>query len=66
MARNLAQTKNCVLRINTNVVIMKKILLFTTLLFTSLGFSQVGSIKAEEYVAEFEKKKSIDDVSDYD
>jgi len=45
---------------------MKKILLFTTLLFTSLGFSQVGSIKAEEYVAEFEKKKSIDDVSDYD
>ena len=45
---------------------MKKILLFTTLLFTSLGFSQVGSIKAETYQAEFEKKQSIEDVSDYD
>lgn len=45
---------------------MKKILLFTTLLFTSLGFSQVGSIKAETYQADFEKKQSIEDVSDYD
>ena len=27
---------------------------------------QVGSIKSETYQAEFEKKKSIDDVSDYD
>jgi curli biogenesis system outer membrane secretion channel CsgG len=45
---------------------MKKILLFTTLLFTSLGFSQVGSIKSETYQADFEKKQSIEDVSDYD
>ena len=34
--------------------------------FTLTTFAQVGSIKAETYVAEFEKKKSIDDVSDYD
>ena len=33
---------------------------------TQTTFAQIGSIKAEEYVAEFEKKKSIDDVSDYD
>ena len=45
---------------------MKKILLVLGLLFTTFGYSQVGEIKAEEYVAEFEKKKSIDDVSDYD
>ena len=45
---------------------MKKILLVLGLLFTTLGYSQIGEIKAEEYVAEFEKKKSIDDVSDYD
>ena len=44
---------------------MKKILLVLGLLFTTLGYSQIGEIKAEEYVAEFEKKKSIDDVSDY-
>jgi hypothetical protein len=45
---------------------MKKIFLITLLaLFTQTTFAQVGSIKAEEYVAEFEKKKSIDDVSDY-
>ena len=45
---------------------MKKILLALGLLFTTFGYSQVGTIKAEEYVAKFEKKKSIDDVSDYD
>ena len=45
---------------------MKKILLVLGLLFTTFGYSQIGEIKAEEYVAEFEKKKSIDDVSDYD
>ena len=45
---------------------MKKLLLVLGLLFTTLGYSQIGEIKAEEYVAEFEKKKSIDDVSDYD
>ena len=44
---------------------MKKLLLVLGLLFTALGYSQIGEIKAEEYVAEFEKKKSIDDVSDY-
>ena len=36
------------------------------MLFTLTSFSQtIGKVKAEEYVAEFEKKKSIDDVSDY-
>lgn len=45
---------------------MKKIVLVLGLLISTLGFSQVGKIQAEEYVAEFEKKKSIDDVSDYD
>ena len=44
---------------------MKKLLLVLGLLFTTLGYSQIGEIKAEEYVAEFDKKKSIDDVSDY-
>lgn len=44
---------------------MKKLLLVLGLLFTTLGYSQIGEIKAEEYVAEFEKKKSINDVSDY-
>src|SRR5210317_2624797 len=47
---------------------MKNILLLITLftLGTSLSIAQVGSIKAETYQAEFEKKQSIDDVSDYD
>jgi len=46
---------------------MKNILiLFLTLFLTQTTLGQtVGKIKAEEYVAEFEKKKSIDDVSDY-
>ena len=45
---------------------MKNILILLTLFFTQTIFAQtVGKIKAEEYVAEFEKKKSIDDVSDY-
>jgi len=36
------------------------------MLFTLTSFSQtIGKVQAEEYVAEFEKKKSIDDVSDY-
>ena len=35
-------------------------------LSTLTTYAQIGEIKAEEYVAEFEKKKSIDDVSDYD
>mgnify|MGYP000252756449 CR=1 FL=1 len=46
---------------------MKKILL-TIIIFTlgmSISYPQIGTIKSEEYVADFEKKKSIDDVSDY-
>ena len=47
---------------------MKNILLLTTLFFmgTSFSIAQIGSIKAETYQAEFEKKQSIEDVSDYD
>jgi len=49
------------------VRIMKKVLiLFGFLLISTIGYSQVGSIKAETYVSEFEKKQSIEDVSDYD
>jgi len=45
---------------------MKKIILLVfSLLIPSIAFSQVGQIKAEEYTADFEKRKSIDDVSDY-
>ena len=45
---------------------MKKLLLLVVCVFlTQTTFAQVGSIKAEEYVGEFVKKKSIDDVSDY-
>ena len=46
---------------------MKKIvLLLGIILFSINSYAQVGSIKAETYQAEFEKAKSIDDVSDYD
>jgi len=42
---------------------MKK---FILLFFVStLGYAQIGTIKSETYQAEFEKKQSIDDVSDY-
>ena len=34
--------------------------------FTHTTFAQIGTIKSETYTADFEKKKSIDDVSDYD
>ena len=45
---------------------MKKILLMGLLLIGVVSYGQtVGKVQAEEYVAEFEKKKSIDDVSDY-
>jgi len=46
---------------------MKKLfLLLVCIFFTQTILAQtVGKIKAEEYTAEFEKKKSIDDVSDY-
>lgn len=48
---------------------MKKFLFLTIGLVLSTiasGYGQVGSIKAETYQAEFEKKQSIEDVSDYD
>jgi hypothetical protein len=46
---------------------MKKLLLIVVcVFFTQTTYSQkIGSIKSETYQAEFEKKKSIDDVSDY-
>ena len=45
---------------------MRLITTIVLMLFTLTSFSQtIGKVKAEEYVAEFEKKKSIDDVSDY-
>jgi hypothetical protein len=45
---------------------MKKILLMGLLLMGVVSYGQtIGKVQAEEYVAEFEKKKSIDDVSDY-
>lgn len=45
---------------------MKKIiLLLGIILFSITSYAQVGSIKAETYQAEFEKKKSIEDVSNY-
>jgi hypothetical protein len=45
---------------------MRLITTIVLMLFTLTSFSQtIGKVQAEEYVAEFEKKKSIDDVSDY-
>ena len=46
---------------------MKKIvLLLPFLLFSCIGLSQtIGTIKTEEYQADFEKKQSLDVVSDY-
>lgn len=45
---------------------MKKLMLIVVcVFFTYTTYSQVGSVKSETYQAEFEKKKSIDDVSDY-
>ena len=45
---------------------MKKIiLLLGIILFSITSYAQVGSIKAETYQAEFEKKKSIEYVSNY-
>jgi len=43
--------------------IFKLIILFV--LSSTMSHAQVAEIKAETYQAEFEKKKSIDDVSDY-
>jgi hypothetical protein len=46
---------------------MKKLLFLITLftLGTMVSYAQIGTIKAETYQAEFEKKQSIEDVSDY-
>ena len=45
---------------------MKKLFLITTLLVSFFSFSQtIGSAKTEEYRADFEKKQSIDVVSNY-
>ena len=45
---------------------MRLTLLILLMMFSITSFAQtIGSIKAETYTAEFEKKKSIDDVSDY-
>ena len=41
------------------------VLLLLSLLFLQSSSAQVAEIKAETYEASFEKKKSIDDVSDY-
>ena len=43
--------------------IFKLIILFV--LSSTMSHAQVAEIKAETYQAEFEKRKSIDDVSDY-
>jgi hypothetical protein len=47
---------------------MKKIILLAGIILFSINVNaqQVGSIKAETYQADFEKKQSIEDVSDYD
>lgn len=45
---------------------MKKIVLLPFLLFSCFGLSQtIGTIKTEDYKADFEKKQSLDVVSDY-
>ena len=45
---------------------MKKLMLIVVcVFFTYTTYGQIGSVKSETYQAEFEKKKSIDDVSDY-
>lgn len=44
----------------------KIVLLLPFLLFSSIGLSQtIGTIKTEDYKADFEKKQSLDVVSDY-
>ena len=42
------------------------IILMVCVFFTHTTLGQIGSIKTETYQADFEKKQSIDDVSDYD
>ena len=46
---------------------MKKLILLVVGVFVTLtSYAQIGSIKAETYQSEFEKKQSIDVVADYD
>jgi curli biogenesis system outer membrane secretion channel CsgG len=45
---------------------MKKVILLPFLLFSCIGMSQtIGTIKTEDYKADFEKKQSLNVVSDY-
>ena len=45
---------------------VKKVLYILFLLFSIIGSAQtIGSVKTEEYKADFEKKQSLDVVSDY-
>ena len=45
---------------------MKKLFLITTLFVSLCSFSQtIGTVKTEEYKADFEKKQSINDVANY-
>ena len=45
---------------------MKKLLIITTLLLCGVSFGQtIGSIKTEDYKADFEKKQSLEVVSNY-
>jgi hypothetical protein len=45
---------------------MKKILILTAFMFGTIGaFAQIGTIKAETYQADFEKKASITDIANY-
>jgi hypothetical protein len=56
-----------ILKKHIKIIKMKKLLLLTLFILGTLSsYAQVGSIKAETYQADFEKKQSIDDVSDYD
>lgn len=44
---------------------MKKILLFILITSSQLSIAQIGTIKTEQYQADFEKKQSIEVVADY-
>ncbi len=45
---------------------MRNLLLFIIILISQLAIAQIGTIKTEQYQAEFEKKQSIELVADYD
>lgn len=46
---------------------MKRLALFIVLLltFSTVGFAQIGTVKSEQYQAEFEKKQAIDALPEY-